>query len=264
MSATEPATFMKSFTQSILMIITSELGDKTFIIAAMLAMKHNYMVVFAGAAGALFLMTVLSAAMGSLISRWLPACMVHYACIGLFLIFGAKLLWEAVDDAGENEEIKEVELELKQVEETVNGGAVKYGNDSSPSDIEKTGSGPASPVPVVLKPAEPEISLSQKLLGFVYSLCKTQNGRVASEAFILTFLGEWGDRSQMATVSMAAAGNAFGVTVGGLIGHLLCTALAVVGGKMLATRISMRHVNIAGGLLFLAFAVHGLIVGPEN
>ena len=38
----------------------SELGDKTFFIAAILAMRHSRMLVFAGAIAALGLMTVLS------------------------------------------------------------------------------------------------------------------------------------------------------------------------------------------------------------
>ena len=38
----------------------SELGDKTFFIAAILAMRHSRMLVFGGAIAALGLMTVLS------------------------------------------------------------------------------------------------------------------------------------------------------------------------------------------------------------
>jgi len=41
-------------------IIVSELGDKTFFIAAILAMRHSRLVVFGGAIAALGLMTVLS------------------------------------------------------------------------------------------------------------------------------------------------------------------------------------------------------------
>lgn len=46
------------------MIIVSEIGDKTFLIAALMAMSHDRAVVFAAAFGALLVMSVLSAGLG--------------------------------------------------------------------------------------------------------------------------------------------------------------------------------------------------------
>lgn len=83
-----------------------------------------------------------------------------------------------------------------------------------------------------------------------------------AQTFTLTFLAEWGDRSQISTIALAAAKNPYGVTLGGIIGHAFCTGGAVLGGRMLATKISPRSVNTAGGILFLLFAVHGLWAGP--
>lgn len=57
---------------------------------------------------------------------------------------------------------------------------------------------------------------------------------VFTQAFTLTFLAEWGDRSQIATIALAASKNVFGVFFGGLIGHAFCTGLAVIGGRLLA------------------------------
>jgi len=81
------------------------------------------------------------------------------------------------------------------------------------------------------------------------------------QCFTMTFLAEWGDRSQIATIALAASKNPYGVTVGGIIGHAMCTGLAVLGGKLLATRISERTVAAVGGILFLFFAIHGLYSG---
>jgi len=80
----------------------------------------------------------------------------------------------------------------------------------------------------------------------------------------MTFLAEWGDRSQIATIALAAQKDAFGVTLGGIIGHALCTGVAVLGGKLLATRISERTISLMGGALFLVFGVHSLFVGDEH
>jgi len=52
------------------------------------------------------------------------------------------------------------------------------------------------------------------------------------------------------------------VILGGLVGHAICTAMAVIGGRMLAARISERSVALVGGVLFLLFAVHSFFTGP--
>lgn len=64
--------------------------------------------------------------------------------------------------------------------------------------------------------------------------------RTFLEAFTLTFLAEWGDRSQIATIILAAREEVIGVILGGTIGHALCTGLAVLGGRLVSQRISMR------------------------
>ena len=51
----------------------------------------------------------------------------------------------------------------------------------------------------------------------------------------------------------------YGVTVGAILGHSICTGVAVVGGALLARRISQRTVAVAGGTLFLIFAALNLI-----
>ena len=102
------------------------------------------------------------------------------------------------------------------------------------------------------------------------------------EVFTLTFLAEWGDRSQIATLGLAASSNVLGVTLGGCLGHAVCTGAAVAGGKGMATMISERAVAVrlrplrnafacpsnaaaqtCGGLLFLVFGAHSLLTGPE-
>jgi len=84
------------------------------------------------------------------------------------------------------------------------------------------------------------------------------------KAFSLTFVAEWGDRSQIATIALAASHEPIGVTLGGIIGHSLCTGLAVIGGKLLASRISERMVLLVGGLLFILFAIVEVIQGPGD
>jgi len=75
------------------------------------------------------------------------------------------------------------------------------------------------------------------------------------QAFVLTFLGEWGDRSQIATIALGANHNVYLVSLGTVIGHGACTTLAVLGGRYLSTKISVKHVTLGGAVLFLVFAI---------
>jgi len=42
---------------------------------------------------------------------------------------------------------------------------------------------------------------------------------------------------------------------GAMLGNAMCTALAVVGGRILASRISARVLTVVGAVFFLAFCV---------
>lgn len=58
--------------------------------------------------------------------------------------------------------------------------------------------------------------------------------------------------------------NIFGVIVGGVIGHSICTGLAVLGGRMIAQKISVRTVTIVGGIVFILFALSALFFSPND
>ena len=181
-----------------------------------------------------------------------------------------------MDGVGPSEELQEVEEELRKTkgdgkEQEEDGEECDATNGSGgEGDLEKGNSG-VSKLPDQNLAAEnlkvfTQVSSNMnKTPGF-----DPNDHRVApfclflSQAFTLTFLAEWGDRSQIATVALAASKNPFGVVLGGLIGHAFCTGLAVIGGKMLAAKISERTVAIIGGILFLIFGVTSIFFGPED
>mmetsp|Transcript_7480 Transcript_7480/g.11189 ORF Transcript_7480/g.11189 Transcript_7480/m.11189 type:complete len:374 (+) Transcript_7480:118-1239(+) len=217
--------FSKAFVNSLGMIWATELGDKTFFIAAILAMRHSRCIVFSGALLALALMTVLSAALGYALPSILPRTYTHYASAFLFFYFGIRLLRDARSmHEGPSDELVEVEDEL--------GGAVSgHKKDTTPNNNHAS-------------------HKKKKIFRTAF--------HVFSQSLALTFLAEWGDRSQIATIALAAAKDPIGVTVGGILGHAMCTGLAVLGGRMLASRISERTVALTGGILFLVFATYAM------
>lgn len=84
------------------------------------------------------------------------------------------------------------------------------------------------------------------------------------EAFSLTFIAEWGDRTQIATITLAATSHALGVALGAIVGHGICMAIAVLGGGFAAGHFSERTLTLSGGALFLIFAVVTAVQGlPE-
>lgn len=64
------------------------------------------------------------------------------------------------------------------------------------------------------------------------------NSHIFSQAFVMTFLAEWGDRSQIATIALAASFNPFMVTLGALLGHFICTFAAVKIGELISAKVT--------------------------
>ncbi|XP_026201179.1 transmembrane protein 165 [Anabas testudineus] len=230
--------FIHAFVASISVIIVSELGDKTFFIAAIMAMRYNRLTVLTGAMLALGVMTCLSVLFGYA-TTIIPRIYTYYVSTALFAIFGVRMLREGLKmspDEGQ-EELEEVQAEIKKKDEELQRTKLANGTP----DVE-AGSGTAVP--------------QAKWHSFI--------SPIFLQAFSLTFLAEWGDRSQLTTIILAAREDPFGVAVGGTLGHCLCTGLAVIGGRMIAQKISVRTVTIIGGIVFLAFAFSALFIKPET
>jgi len=221
--------FIHGFLAALSVIIVSELGDKTFFIAAIMAMKNPRLTVFAGAITSLAFMHVMASFFGYA-TTVIPRVLTYYISSFLFAVFGIKMLYEGYHmSANEGqEEFEEVNEELRKREEKESRGDIESGS---------RGSDPTA------------LSLLSKI--FI-------------QAFTMTTLAEWGDRSQLATVILAAREDVYGVCVGGILGHALCTGLAVIGGRIIATRISVKTVTLVGGVVFLLFALSALVFSPED
>jgi len=256
--------FASAFLASISMIIVSEFGDKTFFIAAIMAMRNSRIEVFMSAIAALALMTVLSAVMGLTLPAMLDPSITHYMATALFFFFGLKLLYDATHMEGGDlkEEMAEVEEELasKNVDDGASGG------DDSPGvgNIEMGGLLPGAASGLPRTQPSGIMATCRRMSAATSRFFSRFFSKVFIQCFSMTFLAEWGDRSQIATIALAAQKDAYGVTLGGIIGHALCTGVAVLGGKLLAARISERTISIVGGALFLVFGVHSVVFGLER
>jgi len=191
-----------------LLILFSEIGDKTFFIAMLLALQQSKAEVFAGTFGALAVMTVISVGLGQVlhqIDELLPPGLVSLPlddilAVVLLVVFGVQTLQAAGSaDATAAEEKEEAEEAVTE-----------FGTGNS--------------------------------MGFVLS------------TFALVFAAEWGDKSFIATIALAAASSPVGVVGGAVAGHGVATAIAVTFGSVLSKYVSERTVQYVGGSLFLVFA----------
>jgi len=278
MSGSEGDGELRALGQAFTMIIASEIGDKTFLIAAILAMRHDRIIVFAGAFGSLFVMSVLSAGMGRILPTLISKQWTQFAAAALFLAFGVKMAIEGrqMKDGNERiqEEMREVEEEIEEEDAIVDGtGGHANGRPIPLEELEEGGRPGLQRYPSIslgnglgrMKNRSPPPRLTQSTLNSehtanlakkaVRNTCHHFFGPVFVQAFILTFLGEWGDRSQIATIALAAAHNVTIVAFGTIVGHGCCTALAVIGGRWISNRISVKRVTLAGAVLFLVFSV---------
>lgn len=213
---------MEALWSSFIMILATEMGDETFIIAAVMSMRHNKLTVLGGALSALYFMTVLSAFLGVVLPNVISEKNVRSCATVLYIFFGLRLMW--IGARGEEENKDE---EFEEVEKNLEGAEVE--KRARESSLRQLGRKVCSPI-------------------FL-------------EALILTFLAEWGDRSQIATITLASHQNPFGVIIGAMAGHTICTSLAVFAGEWLGKRISARIVAFTGGVLFLFFAFLNQVYG---
>ncbi|KAF8329085.1 uncharacterized protein EI90DRAFT_3063153 [Cantharellus anzutake] len=271
---------LRALCQAFSVIIVSEIGDKTFLIAAILAMRHDRATVFAGAFGSLLLMSILSAVIGLLLPSLIPRKLAQLAAALLFMVFGIRMLLEGqrMTDGNEKmqEEIREAEEEIEEADAVADGTGLQSNGEVVPLEVlEGGGCGRAdhrrnfsvkphgqlgrpkirSPPPRLTQDSLILETRCTQLKKLARRTSHALLGPVFVKTFTLTFLGEWGDRSQVATIALAAAHNVYLVAFGTLIGHACCTGLAVLGGRWISTKISIKKVTLGGACLFLLFSV---------
>lgn len=219
-AASAPDAVLSGLVQAVALVGASELGDKTFFLSMIIAMREGRSVAFAGSMSALGVLTAASVGAGQAMSHAsdlfttsLPVGDI--VALGMFTYFGLQMLRDArlaaAGTAG-GEAMREAEEEL--AERDRKGG--ERGGEA--------------------------VAKRLWLPAFI-------------TAFSLVFVAEVGDKSMFATIILAREYSASGVMIGSMIGHTMATGLAVVGGAALTKYMSEATIGYVAGVLFLAFAV---------
>lgn len=233
--------FIRGYIAALSMIIVSELGDKTFFIAAIMAMRYSRLKVFTAAMLAIFIMNFLAVLLGMATSI-IPPNVIRYTSFILFLIFSIKMFYEGLRMTEENarEEMEEVQKAINKKELTSTHNYETMETDPETGIIK---------APMKLPFAT---RVRRRMMNYL--------SLVFIETFTMTFLAEWGDRSQISTIVLAAKEDIYGVFFGALTGHFICTSIAVLGGRFISQLISVKNVTLLGAIIFLIFAIVTLIV----
>jgi putative Ca2+/H+ antiporter (TMEM165/GDT1 family) len=198
----------EGFVSAFLLIFFSEIGDKTFFIALLLALRRSKSLVFTGTFGALAVMTVISVGLGRflhILDELVPNLgfpLDDALAVALLVFFGVQTLLSA---GSADEDAEEEKGEAQEAVDEIN------------------------------KSDTATISL-------------------ILSTFALVFAAEWGDKSFLATIALAAASDPTGVVLGAIAGHGIATVIAVLGGSFLGNYLSEKAVQYLGGSLFLIFA----------
>ena len=80
----------------------------------------------------------------------------------------------------------------------------------------------------------------------------------ASGAF---FLAELGDKTMLATITLASTHNPWWVWLGSTVGMVVADALAIVVGRLLGKRLPERAITIFASVMFVLFGVALLLEG---
>lgn len=205
------------FYQAFSLVFVSEIGDKTFFIAGLLAMKTSKLISFIGSMGALIVMTIISVVIGQLFHA-VPAGLLgegmsipfdDIAAVLAFAFFGIKILRDALAMDDNDTSGGTMGEELEEAKKSVDGT----------DTMNKT--------------------TIQTILGI----------------FTLVFAAEFGDRSFISTIALSAAQNPVSVAGGAIAAHALATGIAVSGGSVIAKYLSEKVIGIIGGTLFIVFAI---------
>lgn len=195
------------FLMSFLMILLTEIGDKTFFMTAIFVREYSRSAVAIGSSLALILMTVLSTTFGVVMYKYIPRLYMLYISATMFIWFSVSFF---------REYLKQSDDEMVELH-----------------DLEK-GSGEAN-----------------NHIRFY------RDGMIRS--FSAVFIAEWGDRSQISTITLASTYNLYGVVIGASLGHVICTLLAASIGHLLIAKISPKTIEVMAGILFSLFAVMNVL-----
>jgi Ca2+/H+ antiporter, TMEM165/GDT1 family len=225
-------------------IFISELPDKTMFASLVLATRGRALMVWAGAATAFAVHVCIAVTVGAALFTWLPQRVVQAVAAALFLA-GAVLAFRGVTTGLMGGEPSGAEAGAAEPStEAGPGTGAESSTEARPTDDAANSTEP----PTTGDPVAPQDSPRRLFL----------------TTFVVVFLAEWGDLTQILTASLAARFHApLAVGVGAGLALWSVAALAVIAGRPLR-RLPAALVRRLTGIVLLVLAAFAVVAAATS
>lgn len=212
--------FYPSMVQSFLVIFLSEIADRTFILVLIYSLKMHWIPLILTSLFSMYFMNILAIVAGMTVILLIPRSLIDWIGFFCFLFFGIFWVYEGM--GMESKSVKE------EYEEEMNENAANY--NSLVNDEDRNHNNDKS----------------------TWKLCL--------ELFAFLCISEFGDKSEISTVTIAAVYNIYGVLLGTMIAYFFAIVIAAFLGHVVGQYLTEKMMSIIGGILFIGFAVQILII----
>lgn len=226
------AAFMQAYIQAFTLMCTAEFFDRTWFVTMISSLHHGAMVSFLASMTALGLHSVLAVLFGASVASLLPKWSMELFSALLLGVFAIIYAWECYKAEAGKDALKS-RMEEAQ-EDTAQGS-----NPQAPDDSSQPANGEVATAVAATLPGKGFVSLS-----FI-------------AVFVPVFAAEWGDRTQIVQITLAASSPALPVFLGSFTAlALLCSSAVLLARLMEGREVSERLLNT---VCFLSFGIMAAI-----
>lgn len=239
--------FISSFGYSFSIIFLSDLTDKSIFLIIFLSKKLPSLTLFIVSLSSVLLMNYLSILIGYYLPKLISLTYMQILAFILFTTFG---ILSIIESQREEEKInKLMELTKKEFIDTDNDYSLMIEDNEIETDVESN----KELYPTILRTDSNASETSH-----ISHISEGSNFGMIAAIFCALCLSDFGDKSQLAIITMAALYNIYGILLGSTLALIGTVTLAVLFGNWISEKISPKKLLLIGGLIFLTFGAETL------
>ena len=238
--------FLTSFVYSFSFVFITDLTDKSIFLIILLSQKLPSLILFIVSLFSVLLMNYLSILVGCYIPKIISLLYLKIIACVIFIVFGVLSIIESFKKENKVKDlIDKTKKELYESEENDNYILM---NEDSETNYEST--------------TELKYPSLVKTNSIISEISINNNNNIKNDEvnfgliLVLIFmlcLSDFGDKSQITVITMAAIYDLYGILLGSTLALLGTVTLAVLFGNWICDKISPKILFLLGGIIFLIF-----------